>query len=89
LPDELPLSRSSSDIAWGFWNRASSRNLKNIQKIMSITIINSDTEAIIKRVLEELDVPHGQPVLLVPPLWPGMTILLDGSENGMALLGAS
>jgi hypothetical protein len=87
LSSELPLLRSSSDIAWGFWNRASWKNLKNIQKIMAITVINSETYTIIKRIMEKVETPPGQPVSSMALPWPGTTITLDGDEDGMALLG--
>lgn len=86
-PNELPLLRTSSDFAWAFWNRASIANIKNIQKIMSVDIVNDDTLAIIKRALQRWEPPQGQPRIDTPQLWPGTTFILTGDSEGLALLG--
>jgi hypothetical protein len=89
-PDELPLLRSSSDIAWGLWNRGSAANVKNIQKIFSMNVNNDETQMIIFRALGSVKVPAGKLKLSRVGKWPGTTFVL-GTENddGLALLGMS
>lgn len=77
--DELPALRSSSDLAWGFWNRVSGHNLGNVNGFMSITVVNEDTGYIIDLAVER----RGYDSL---PVWPG--IRFDpGTEEYNALLG--
>jgi hypothetical protein len=88
-PDELPLLRSSSDIAWGLWNRGSNNmknpNVKNIQKIFSMNIVNEETKMIMIRALGSVKVPEGEPKIFQPPAWPGATFdLSSGEEDGVA-----
>jgi hypothetical protein len=85
--DQLPALRASSDIAWGFWNRGSAQDIKNIQKIMSLTVINDDTLAIIKKALKKWEPPEGQKKPTEVPPWPGITFVLDGDNEGLAILG--
>ncbi|USP73066.1 uncharacterized protein yc1106_00340 [Curvularia clavata] len=78
--DELPALRSSSDIAWGFWNRVSDHNLGNVNGFMSICIVNEDTADIIDTALER----RGYESL---PAWPGIRFD-SGTEEYNALLGS-
>ncbi|KAH7079665.1 hypothetical protein FB567DRAFT_607027 [Paraphoma chrysanthemicola] len=87
-PEELPLFRATSDIAWGFWNRAHNQDITNIKFIMSTTIINDDTQDIINRALKEWVPPKGQQKVTEVPPWPGVTFNLHGDNEGLALLGS-
>jgi hypothetical protein len=95
---DLPWLRSSSDIAWGFWNRATVRKLqlKNIHYLMACDIVNEETLEIIKRALKkhkELQPPSEHPEDPDSDKgdgvknWPGTTFILNGDDLGMALLG--
>ena len=85
--DQLPALRSSSDIAWGFWNRVNWGRLGNIWAFMSMMVVNADTVRIIDQVLEmrNADLPFDQQIHRVQP-WPGATFDVDQVE-GQALLG--
>ncbi|KAF1915787.1 hypothetical protein BDU57DRAFT_450258 [Ampelomyces quisqualis] len=89
--DDLPAIRSSSDIAWGLWNRAVNGENMNVQKItkfMSLTVTNDETEEIIYEALGRWKPPPGQPRLEDPVAWPGTTFDTT-SEEGQALLGSN
>jgi hypothetical protein len=77
--NELPALRSSSDIAWGLWERMSPSNLGNINYIFSHTIVNRETQAVILRAL------GGEP--LRP--WPGHEFPAGEASAYWALLGMS
>lgn len=85
--DQLPALRSSSDIAWGFWNRVSRGRLNNIRAFMSTMVVNADTVHIIDQGLKmrNADLPFDQQIHGVQP-WPGTTFSVDYVE-GQALLG--
>ncbi|KAH7071431.1 hypothetical protein BKA63DRAFT_605467 [Paraphoma chrysanthemicola] len=87
-PEELPPLRATSDIAWGFWNRASTEDITNINLIISTTIINDDTNNIIDRALKGWVPPKGHKKVTEVPPWPGVTFNLNGDNEGMALLGS-
>lgn len=75
--NELPALKSSSDIAWGMWERMSPGNLGNINFIFSHNIVNKETQAIILRALDS------QP--LAP--WPGTEFVAGEASEYWALLG--
>jgi hypothetical protein len=75
--DELPALASSSDIAWGLWERMSPGRLSNINYIFSHKIANEDTRAVITRATE------GRPILP----WPGEVFEAGMSTEYWALLG--
>jgi hypothetical protein len=86
--DQLPALRSTSDIAWGFYNRANWGRLPNIRAFMSMMIVNTDTLRIIKRVLAMYNdsLPaEMQRINGVQP-WPGTTFDVNDIK-GQALLG--
>jgi hypothetical protein len=74
---DLPRLRSSSDIAWAFWNRyAGASRLRNINYFMSLTVINDATQdVLIPRALKIMGVENG-----IAKKWPG-TELLVGAQN--------
>jgi hypothetical protein len=84
--DDLPAIRSSSDLAWGLWNRIPG-DLQKIKMIMSMSIANDDiNDVIFPRAmaamgLEDEDLPQ----------WPGIdfTVGADGEEGeaAKALIG--
>ena len=86
--DQLPALRSTSDIAWGFYNRASWGKLSNIRVFMSMMIINTDTMRIIERVLAMYnnDLSADMQRIDGVQLWPGTTFDVNDIE-GQALLG--
>ncbi|KAJ4382935.1 Mitochondrial import inner membrane translocase subunit tim8 [Didymella sp. IMI 355093] len=79
-PSALPKLRSSSDLAFGLWNRVAAPNGQKIEKFLSINIVNEDAEEIIRRALETFDVDdvHG---------WP-RTDFDTTTDAGKALLGS-
>ncbi|KAF1360403.1 hypothetical protein EJ07DRAFT_114939 [Lizonia empirigonia] len=79
-PAALPKLRSSSDLAFGLWNRVSASDSRKIEMFMSVNIVNEDAEEIIKRALETVDVDEVQP-------WPG-TDFDTTADAGKALLGS-
>ena len=85
--DQLPVLRSSSDVAWGFWNRMNWGRRSNIRAFMSMMVINADTARIIDQVIKmrNADLPFDQQIRGVQP-WPGTTFDVDRVE-GQALLG--
>jgi len=78
-PDEMPALRSSSDIAWGLWNRDSPGSLSNINYFFSVNIVNDDTIALIHKAM--IIGNHGY-----MPYAPGVTFY-PGSDSFAALLG--
>ncbi|KAI4708029.1 hypothetical protein J4E89_007148 [Alternaria sp. Ai002NY15] len=80
--DELPALKSSSDIMWGLWNLASPNNLRGIKYILSTPIINDETVAIIKKILQDncLDLDEIM-------IWSGCEFGSDDPEY-LALLGS-
>ncbi|XP_014556661.1 hypothetical protein COCVIDRAFT_99137 [Bipolaris victoriae FI3] len=78
--DEMPALRSSSDIAWGFWNRVSGYNLGGINAFISFEVVNEETGRIIDRAMKKNG--HDE----VPP-WPGVRFN-SGTEEYRALLGS-
>jgi hypothetical protein len=87
-PHELPALRSSSDLAWAFWERAATTTtIKNLKYFISCQIVNHDTSLLLERALQALDVDEVQG-------WPGTDLNLgfgpdkgDEIEAGLALLG--
>jgi hypothetical protein len=77
--NELPALRSSSDIAWGMWERMSPGKLGNINYIFSHQIVNKETRQIILRALD------GQPLRT----WPGTEFVAGEASEYWALLGIS
>lgn len=80
--EELPGLRASSDIVWGFWNRAAAGKLANLKYIMSFTIVNLDTETLIEQILRN----KGLGAL---PTWPGLVYKVGDEldKTGTVLLG--
>ncbi|KAI4621131.1 uncharacterized protein J4E87_006759 [Alternaria ethzedia] len=76
--DQLPALASSSDIAWGLWERMSAGNLANINYIFSHRITNEETRAIIARALEGREVRP----------WPGEMFEAGMATEYWALLGS-
>ncbi|KAF2023568.1 hypothetical protein EK21DRAFT_80594 [Setomelanomma holmii] len=86
-PDQLPLLRSSSDTAWGFWNQGNKpENIPKIKYILAINIINDQTRFLFKKAMELWVPPEGQerPTRNLP--YPGITWKLNGDNEGLALL---
>lgn len=86
LTAELPHIRSTSDIAWGFWNRATTGtattgNIKNIKYFFVCLIVNPETIDLIRMAHEKLTPPRS-----APGIWPGSEFSME-SEQGLALLG--
>jgi hypothetical protein len=89
LTSELPALRSSSDIIWSFWNRGAAGNLHNINKIMSLDMMNDDTLTIANRAINNWVPPEGQPKVTQVQPWPGTTFLVHADDdNALALLGS-
>ncbi|KAH7410129.1 hypothetical protein DE146DRAFT_751841 [Phaeosphaeria sp. MPI-PUGE-AT-0046c] len=87
---DLPALRALSDITWGLWNRdcaSQQKSLNGISKILSVNIINDDTEAIVDEALSKLVMPPGQQRPDDVPPWPGITFDTS-SEAGVAILGS-
>jgi hypothetical protein len=87
--EELPALQASSDIAWGFYNqacKAKDKPLNQIKKLMSMTIVNTETRDIIKQAVSQWGPPKGKPPLVGAPPWPGVEFVTS-SEEGQALLG--
>jgi hypothetical protein len=90
-PSQLPLLRSSSDLAWGMWNRVTTpKNIKNIKMFQSHDIMNDETETIIKRIVTT------QFGLKTPKMWPGHSFEVTSepgreaeTEAALALIGSS
>ena len=79
--DELPALRASSDIAWAYWNRIQDGDkLNKIKFFASMSIINSETEQVIDRILKNKGLDE------VPPNPPGFLITPE-SEEYLALMG--
>ncbi|KAI4938950.1 uncharacterized protein J4E92_000231 [Alternaria infectoria] len=79
-PNELPALRTSSDVAWGFWNRVSGENLANINGVVSMLVTNDQTRRIMDRMLVDKNLETVQ-------LWPG-TVVDVHSVHYLALLGS-
>jgi hypothetical protein len=72
------------------WNRGNAANVKNIQKIFSMNVINEETSIIIYRALGNVKVPAGKPPLSRVEKWPGNTFVVGtDNDDGLALLGMS
>lgn len=86
--EQLPALRSSSDIAWGFWNRGNWGKLGEVRAFMSLMVVNTDTLRIIHRVLEmgQAGLKEGRRGIEGVRPWPGTTFGVDDIE-GQALLG--
>jgi hypothetical protein len=87
---ELPALRALSDITWGLWTRdclSQGTSLAGIKKVLSVNIINDDTEAIVDEALAKVVMPPGQERPEEIPPWPGITFDTS-SEAGVAILGA-
>jgi hypothetical protein len=90
-PSQLPLLRSSSDIAWGMWNRVTTpQTIKNVKMFQSHDVVNEDTEIIIKRIVTT------QLGLKKPKVWPGHAFEVTSepgreaeTEAALALIGSS
>jgi hypothetical protein len=90
-PNKLPQLRSSSDLAWGMWNRvAMPTNMKNVKMFMSRDIVNEETETIIRRILMK------QFGLKQAKEWPGTDFEITSepdreaeTEAALALIGSS
>ncbi|KAF2626279.1 hypothetical protein BU25DRAFT_471761 [Macroventuria anomochaeta] len=91
--EELPALRSSSDIAWGMWNRVASGSQK-LNYFMAVSVINPETQYIMKCALQQYNIDE-------VPAWPGKDFefviknakpkesdLLE-MEAALALLGSS
>lgn len=86
---ELPALRALSDITWGLWSRdcaSQGNSLAGIKKVLSVNIINDDTEAIVEEALAKVVLPPGQERPEEIPPWPGITFDTS-SEAGVAILG--
>lgn len=70
-PSDLPALRSSSDLAWGFWNRiAGPGNVQSIKYFLSTSVVNAENEkVIIPRVLETMSGFSRS-----PRAWPGTEV---------------
>ncbi|KAF1836071.1 hypothetical protein BDW02DRAFT_494450 [Decorospora gaudefroyi] len=85
--DDLPKLRTSSDLAWGLWNRVPGGG--KINKIMALEIVNEDTAAvIIPRALATAKEPADE---VLP--WPGTDVVVgseeeDEAEAALALIGS-
>lgn len=86
--DQLPALRSSSDVAWGFYNRMNWGRLGNIRAFMSMMVVNADTTRIIDQVLKmhNVGLPEGEQRFDGVQPWPGTTFDVNDVE-GQALLG--
>ncbi|KAJ8112784.1 hypothetical protein OPT61_g4923 [Boeremia exigua] len=89
----LPALASSSDHAWGFWNRASAGNLGNVKKIFACMITNEITLALIEHALKTYPLGPGEVRPRGVEKWPGTTFpmrydaaqALLGSPNGLGV----
>lgn len=81
LTEELPKIRSTSDIAWGLWNRVAPENLKEIKYLMVTLIMNRDTCDLIRAAYATLNSPQSE-----TKVWPGTDFNMD-TPGGQALLG--
>ncbi|KAJ4344056.1 Mitochondrial import inner membrane translocase subunit tim8 [Ascochyta clinopodiicola] len=85
-PEQLPHSRSLSDLTWAFYNRAvdatPGADMKDIRYLFVTMIINTETNRHVRRALQMLDAPHEE-----PGLWPGHEFGME-SEAGRVLLGS-
>ena len=81
---DLPHLRSSSDIAWGMWNRvAGASHLQDIKYFLAASVMNKESEPIIiPRALKAVGVADG-----IPKQWPGTDVIVgaDGEEGKAAL----
>ncbi|KAH6625587.1 hypothetical protein C7974DRAFT_313491 [Boeremia exigua] len=80
---ELPHIRSSSDVTWAFWNRATAGgDITNIKYFFNCLIVNPETQDLIRQAHEKMTPPRS-----APGMWPGTEFSMD-SEQGLALLGS-
>ena len=82
----LPALASSSDHAWGFWNRANAGNLSGIRKIFSCMITNEVTLALINEALRTYPLAPGEERPRGVEKWPGTTFPMR-YDAAQALLG--
>lgn len=82
----LPALTSSSDHAWGFWNRANAGNLSGIRKIFSCMITNEITLALIDEALKTYPLGPGEVRPRGVEKWPGTTFPMR-YDAAQALLG--
>jgi hypothetical protein len=76
-PEQLPLLRSSSDIAWALWNRVAGPNVRNIKYFMALTVVNVQTKTIVvPRALKAMGVADG-----VPKNWPGTGFKVNSDND--------
>jgi len=85
---KIPALASSSDHAWGFWNRANAGNLGGIKKIFSCMITNEITLAIIDESLNTYPLGPGEERPRGVGKWPGTTFPMR-YDAAQALLGES
>jgi hypothetical protein len=77
--NELPKLRRYCDLMWGAWNlHATQNNIANFRYYFSVSVLNHDSGAIIKRVLDETKSQFKE--------WPGVTFGMD-TDAGKVLLG--
>lgn len=69
----LPALASSSDHAWGFWNRANAGNLGGIRKLFACMITNEITLALIDEALRTYPLGPGEVRPRGVEKWPGTT----------------
>jgi hypothetical protein len=85
-PEDLPALRSSSDIAWGFWNRL--QGLTAVKYFMSMTVVNGETRKMMRLAHEYYTPPKDtQKPGKWCPRWPGITWASD-TEEYRAVLGS-
>ncbi|KAF1849711.1 uncharacterized protein K460DRAFT_257900, partial [Cucurbitaria berberidis CBS 394.84] len=80
--NELPHIRSTSDIAWGLWNRVAPGNVKEIKYLIVAQIMNTGTRDLIRAAYETLTPPQSE-----TRVWPGIDFNMDTS-GGQAILGS-
>ena len=82
----LPALASSSDHAWGFWDRANAGNLGGVKKIFSCMITNEITLALINEALRTYPLGPGEGRPRGVEKWPGTTFPM-WYDAAQALLG--
>lgn len=84
----LPALASSSDHAWGFWNRATAATgtLRGVRKIFSCMVTNEITLALIDEALRTYPLSAGEERPSGVVKWPGTTFLIR-YDAAQALLG--
>ena len=80
---DMALIRSSSDIAWCFWNRAQkdpgNGGIRHFKYFIIANLVNSETQRLVQRAVASLGKKQ-------PDDWPGNDFS-TGTEEGQALLG--